>query len=246
MSEWAFVTLWRRRFPARSRYISTSCSTTGDSREPSEMWWVILISGWLTRALVALCSLQPTGVWESHRFVANVKGVRSLIFQTFRTVLCDSDRHVAKYGDLYSELVFCIYPSKVHTPWTHTRSSRQPFRGFCALLKGTSVVILKVERECCTFTPPTYNSYRPETRSRNLWVTSLTLTIRTRLPTAQKIMGHFFPCIESKWRLGFLTSKSSKSCEFGPTWGRLLFCGWGNDRTLTSFWDGNKVSLGFD
>ncbi len=41
-----------------------------------------------------------------------------------------------------------------HTPWTHTRSSGQPFMlrrpvsscGFGALLKGTSVVVLRVER----------------------------------------------------------------------------------------------------
>ncbi len=41
-----------------------------------------------------------------------------------------------------------------HTPWTHTRSSGQPFMlrrpgsswGFGVLLKGTSVVVLKVER----------------------------------------------------------------------------------------------------
>ncbi len=44
--------------------------------------------------------------------------------------------------------------SFTHTPWTHTRSSGQPFMlrrpgsswGFGALLKGTSVVVLKVER----------------------------------------------------------------------------------------------------
>ncbi len=41
-----------------------------------------------------------------------------------------------------------------HTPWTHTRSSGQPFMlrrpgsswGFGALLEGTSVVVLRVER----------------------------------------------------------------------------------------------------
>ncbi len=30
-------------------------------------------------------------------------------------------------------------------------------------------------RECCTFTLPTYNSCRPETRTHNLWITSPTL-----------------------------------------------------------------------
>ncbi len=50
--------------------------------------------------------------------------------------------HIAKYGDPYSEFVLCIYPSKcthssehththTHTPWTHTRSSGQPFMLRC-------------------------------------------------------------------------------------------------------------------
>ncbi len=51
-----------------------------------------------------------------------------------------------------------------HTPWTHTRSSGQPFmlrcpgssRGFGALLKGTSIVVLRV-KSSWTFTPLTYN-----------------------------------------------------------------------------------------
>ncbi len=47
--------------------------------------------------------------------------------------------------------------------------------GFGALLKGTSVMVLRVEKECCTFPPPTYNSCRPETRTRNLSITSPTL-----------------------------------------------------------------------
>ncbi len=47
--------------------------------------------------------------------------------------------------------------------------------GFGALLKGTSIVVLRVERERWTFTPPTYNFCRPETRTRNLSITSPTL-----------------------------------------------------------------------
>ncbi len=35
---------------------------------------------------------------------------------------------------------------------------------------------------CCTFTHPTYNSCRPETRTCNLLITSPTLSIRPRLP----------------------------------------------------------------
>ncbi len=48
-----------------------------------------------------------------------------------------------------------------HTPWTHTRSSGQPFMlrrlgsswGFGALLKDTSVVVLKVERALYIHSP---------------------------------------------------------------------------------------------
>ncbi len=78
-----------------------------------------------------------------------------------------------------------------HTPWTHTWSSGQPFMlrrpgsswGFGALLKGTSVVVLRVERECCTFTPPTYNSCRTwDSNSQPLEYESDSLTIRPRLP----------------------------------------------------------------
>ncbi len=47
--------------------------------------------------------------------------------------------------------------------------------GFGSLLKGTSVVVLKVESERSTFTPPTYNSCRTETRTHNLSITSPTL-----------------------------------------------------------------------
>ncbi len=73
--------------------------------------------------------------------------------------------------------------------WTHTRSSGQPFMlrrlgsswGFGGLLKGTLSWYWRW-RECCTFTPPIYNSCWPETLTRNLSITSPTLTIRPRLP----------------------------------------------------------------
>ncbi len=67
---------------------------------------------------------------------------------------------------------------------THTRSSGQPMlrrpgssRGFGALLKGlTSVVVLRLERAPrYSLPPPTIFSCRPETRTRDLWVTSPTL-----------------------------------------------------------------------
>ncbi len=76
---------------------------------------------------------------------------------------------------------------------THTHSSGQPFMlrrpgsswGIGALLKGlTSVVVLKVERECWTFTPPTYNSCRPrDSNLQPLDYESNPLTIRPQCPT---------------------------------------------------------------
>ncbi len=50
----------------------------------------------------------------------------------------------------------------------------EQFGGLGAFLKGTSVVKLRVERECCTFTPPAYNSCRSEIRTRNLSITNPT------------------------------------------------------------------------
>ncbi len=72
--------------------------------------------------------------------------------------------HTAKNGDLYSEFVLCNYPIlgvHTHTSWTHTRSSGQPFMlrcpgsswGLGALLKGTSVVVLRVERALYIHSP---------------------------------------------------------------------------------------------
>ncbi len=78
-----------------------------------------------------------------------------------------------------------------HTPWKHTRSSGQPFMlrrpgsswGFDALLKGTSVVVLKVEESAAHSLPPPTIPAGPETGTRNLWgYESDSLTIRPRLP----------------------------------------------------------------
>ncbi len=89
-------------------------------------------------------------------------------------------------------------PSKVHThssehthtPWTHTRSSWQPFMprrpgsswGFGALLKGTSVVVLKEERALDIHSP--HLQFLPDwdTNSQPLNYESDSLTIRPRLP----------------------------------------------------------------
>ncbi len=105
--------------------------------------------------------------------------------------------HTTKYCDPYSEIVLCIYPIlSAHTQqWTHIHREHTPgavgshlccgARGAVegSVLKGTSVVVLKVEESCCTFTPPTYNSCRPEIRTHNLSITSPTLSP----------LGHDFP-----------------------------------------------------
>ncbi len=97
--------------------------------------------------------------------------------------------HTAKYGNPYSELVLCIYPSKVHThssehthTWTHTRSSGQPFMLRRQGSSWGSVPCSRAPqswywgwRERWLFTPLTYNPAGPETRTRNLWITSPTL-----------------------------------------------------------------------
>ncbi len=70
-----------------------------------------------------------------------------------------------------------------HTPWTHTRSSGQPFMlwrpgsiwGFGALLKGTSVVVLSVGESAGHSLPPPTIPAGPETRTHVLWVKSPTL-----------------------------------------------------------------------
>ncbi len=108
--------------------------------------------------------------------------------------------HTANYGDLYSEFMLCIYPSKsthtavnTHTPWTHTRSSGQPFMvrrsarswGFGALLKGISVEVLRVERALYIH-PPFYNSCWTETRTHKRSIMSPTLYhLATTFPQRQ-------------------------------------------------------------
>ncbi len=97
--------------------------------------------------------------------------------------------HKAKYGDPYSEFVLYIYlvhthtSEHTHTPWTHTQSSGQPFMlrrpgsswGFGALLKGTSVMVSKVERALYIHSPRRHACDNPETRTRNLSIMNLAL-----------------------------------------------------------------------
>ncbi len=105
--------------------------------------------------------------------------------------------HTAKYGDPYSEFVLCLTHPKcthtavnTHTPWTHTRSSRQPFMlrhpgsswGFSALLKGTSVVVLRVKRELYIHSPHLQFLPARDSNSQALDYEADSLTIRPRLP----------------------------------------------------------------
>ncbi len=62
-----------------------------------------------------------------------------------------------------------------HTPWTHTRSSGQPFYAAAPGEQLGVQCLAQGHLSRSTFTPPTYNSCRPETRTRDLWVTSPTL-----------------------------------------------------------------------
>ncbi len=98
------------------------------------------------------------------------------------------------------------YTSKVHTqqwththssehthiPWTHTRSSGHWFMlrrpgsswGFGALLKGTSVVVLRVERVLYIHSPPPHLQFLldRDSNSQPFDYESVSLTIRPRLP----------------------------------------------------------------
>ncbi len=96
-----------------------------------------------------------------------------------------------KWSDIRPSMVthtWNLCSAFTHPKCTHTAVNTHPEQwaaiiaaapgeqlGVRCLLKGTSVVVLRVERERCTFTPPTNNSCRPETRTRNLSITSPTL-----------------------------------------------------------------------
>ncbi len=109
------------------------------------------------------------------------------ISQRLKTGFESESKSDVTYGQVWWSILWIhalhlTHPKCTHTPWTHTRSSGQPFMlrrpgscwGFGALLKGTSVVVLRVEK-ALNIHCPTYNSYRPETRTRNLSITSPTL-----------------------------------------------------------------------
>ncbi len=77
-----------------------------------------------------------------------------------------------------------------HTLWTHTRSSGQPFMlrrpgsswRFRVLLKGNSVVVLKVKRALDIHSPHLQSLPARDSNSQPLDYESYSLTIRPRLP----------------------------------------------------------------
>ncbi len=87
-------------------------------------------------------------------------------------------------------LCFAFNPSKVHThssEHTHTVNTHpEQWAAIYAAAPGEQMGVrclaqghlsrgIEGGRERCTFTPPTYNSCRPRTRTRNLWITSPSL-----------------------------------------------------------------------
>ncbi len=128
-------------------------------------------------------------------------------------------------------LCSAINPSKVHThcsehtPWTHTRSSGQPFMlrrpgsswGFGALIKGTSVVVLKVERTLYIHSP--HLKFLPARDSNSLDYESDTLTIRPRLPLV--VAGQL--AITPSYTFPPQYTESSGQKAYAKWWIRRLF-----------------------
>ncbi len=139
--------------------------------------------------------------------------------------------HVAKYGDPYSESVLCIYPiQSAHTQqWTHTRSSGQPFMlwhpgnswGFGVLLKGTSVVVLKVERALYNHSP-TYNSCQTGD-SQPLGYESDSLTIKATTSPTKKVKKYLHSRTSRRiqdWRWSWELASAVYSVCWAKPWNR--------------------------
>ncbi len=96
---------------------------------------------------------------------------------------------MAKYGDPYSEFVLCIYPIQVrahtHThpeQWAANAAAPGEQLGFGALLKDTSVVVLKVERALDIHSLHLQSLPDRDSNLQPLDYKSDSLTIRPRLP----------------------------------------------------------------
>ncbi len=88
----------------------------------------------------------------------------------------------------------CIHTAvNTHKPWTHTRSSGQPLMlrhpgsswGFGALLKGTSVVVLRVERALYIHSPHLQFLPARDSNPQPLGYEPDSLTIRPWLPLSE-------------------------------------------------------------
>ncbi len=95
--------------------------------------------------------------------------------------------------------------------------------GFGALLKGTSVVVLRVERERCTFTPPTYNScWTWDSNSQPLGYESDSLTIKPQLPHnspgTRALAAHCSGCVFTVY--WFLWFTGTQMCLITWVWQR--------------------------
>ncbi len=91
------------------------------------------------------------------------------------------------------------HPKCTHTPWTHTRSSGQPFMlrcpgsswGFGALLKSTSVVVLMVKRALYIHSLHLQSLPARDSNSQPFDYESESLTIRPRFPLMKLEDEHF-------------------------------------------------------
>ncbi len=112
--------------------------------------------------------------------------VRSRVILPALLLTLTVTRHTVKYGDPYSEFMLCIYPSKVHTHISeHTH--RQQWAaiyccGFGALLKGTSVMALRVERALYIHSPHRQFLLARDSNSQPFDHEPDSLAIRPRLP----------------------------------------------------------------
>ncbi len=92
-----------------------------------------------------------------------------------------------------------------HTPCTHTRSSGQPFMlrrpgsswGFGALLKGTSIMVLRVERALYIHSPHLQFLPARDSNPRPLGYESDSLTIRPRLPLEYHTESFIFDTVQT-------------------------------------------------
>ncbi len=140
-------------------------------------------------------------MFQKHRRVLWAKAYLKWTVSKWKSVLWSDEsifekvkvtRHTAKYGDPYSEFVLYIYPFKcthtavnTHTVNTHPEQWAAIYAvalgnswGFGALSKGTSVVVLRVERAL----PHLQFLLARDSNSQLFHNKSNSLTIRPRLP----------------------------------------------------------------